>query len=111
MSNKEIPSSLHTIEIFAVEEETGRPLAFSMDPDATQRERLKLIVNAQIDRVNPKTFFVNVGGVYDEISSSEFRAISSRPANEIKDFVEELICVFKGPYTSDIIFCDPPQRK
>lgn len=106
--SKEVPS---TIEIFAVEEETNRPLAFAMDPDATDRERLRLIVKAQIDRIDPKTFFVNLGGVYDEIAPSEFSALHNKPENEINDFVEKIITVFKGPYTSDIIFSEPLKDK
>ena len=102
---KEAPRA---IEIFAVEEETNRPLAFAMDPDATDRERLRLIVMAQIDRVDPKTIFCNIGGVYDVISSDEFRTIHNKSDTEIKGFVEEIIDVFKGPFTSDIIISDPP---
>jgi hypothetical protein len=63
-----------TIEIFAEDDETGLPLAFAMDPDNTDRERLKLIIKAQIERPDPKTFFCNIGGTYDEISSEEFSA-------------------------------------
>ena len=108
MSNKEISPSAPTMEIFATEDETGRPLAFAMNPDNTDRERLRLIIRAQIDRVDPKTIFCNIGGVYDMISSTEFNLIHNKPDREINGFVEELIAVFKGPYTSDIIISDPP---
>lgn len=96
------------IEIFAIEEETGLPLAFAMDPDATDRERLRLIVKAQIERVDPKTIFCNIGGVYDVISSNEFSVVHNKSGSEIKNFVEEITDVLKGPYTSDIIISDPP---
>lgn len=97
-----------TIEIFAVEEETGLPLAFAMDPDATHRERLRLIVKAQVERIDPKTIFCNIGGVYDVISSNEFGAAHNGSYTEIRDFIEEITDVLKGPYTSDIIISNPP---
>ncbi|HYM65570.1 MAG TPA: hypothetical protein VES68_03750 [Candidatus Sulfotelmatobacter sp.] len=110
MSEKDIPSSLQTIEIFAEDEQTGLPLAMTMDPDATDRERLKLIVKAQVDRVDPKTIFCNIGGVYDTISSDEFSAVHNQSDVEVRDFVEEITDVLKGPFTSDIILSDPPAK-
>ena len=100
--------ALPSIEIFATEEQTGRPLAFAMDPDTTDRERLRLIVNAQVDRVDPKTIFCNIGGVYDMISSEELNAFHNGSDAEIKNFVEEITDILKGPFTSDIILSDPP---
>jgi hypothetical protein len=99
-----------TIEIFAEDDESGLPLAFAMDPDNTNRERFRLILKAQIERPDPKAFFCNIGGVYDEISSEEFLAHRENSKVNKQTFIEELITVFKGPYTSDIIISNPPLK-
>ena len=96
-----------TIEIFAMDHNNIAPIAFSLDPDATSTERLRMIVHAQIMRVDPKIIFCNVGGVYDEISDSEFDKARGASDEDIKDFTEEILDVLKGPYTSDIIISNP----
>jgi len=97
-----------TIEIFAEDDETGLPLVFTMNPDNTDRERLRLIIKAQIERPDPKTIFCNIGGTYNEISSEEFSEQRNSSQIEQQTFIEGLVAVFKGPYTSDIIISNPP---
>lgn len=106
-----VESSMPAIEILARTKKSKRPIAFSMDPDRTSTERIRAIVRLQINNKEPKTIYANIGGVYDEIEASEFRNASMLSDSDQKDFVEEIVAVLKGPYTSDIIISVPLRRQ